>query len=62
MNAFAVLAPWVAVIGLVGCIGTVVVVRKRKSYSAGRLVCVSLMVRASGFEPSSVIVFCVCTP
>jgi hypothetical protein len=32
VNTFAVLAPWVAVIGLVGCIGTVVVVsRKRRS-------------------------------
>jgi hypothetical protein len=32
VNTFAVLAPWLAVIGLVGCVGTaVVVVRKRQS-------------------------------
>jgi hypothetical protein len=29
-NSFAVLSPWLAVIGLVGCIGTVVVVAKRR--------------------------------
>ena len=28
-NAFAVLGPWLAVIGLVGCIGTVAVVAKK---------------------------------
>jgi len=32
VNAFTILAPWLAIIGLVGCIGTVVVVaRKRQS-------------------------------
>jgi len=30
VNTFAVLAPWLAVIGLVGCIGTVVVVAKKR--------------------------------
>lgn len=30
VNVFAVLAPWLAVIGLVGCIGTVVVVAKKR--------------------------------
>lgn len=29
-NTFAILAPWLAVIGLVGCIGTVVVAKKRR--------------------------------
>jgi hypothetical protein len=30
VNTFVVLAPWLAVIGLVGCIGTIVVVAKKK--------------------------------
>ena len=30
VNTFAMLSPWLAVIGLVGCIGTVVVVAKRR--------------------------------
>ena len=30
LNTFAVLAPWLAVIGLVGCIGVVVVAKKRR--------------------------------
>ena len=30
VNTFALLSPWVAVIGLVGCIGTVVVVAKKR--------------------------------
>jgi hypothetical protein len=29
-NTFTVFAPWLAVIGAVGCIGTVVVVAKRR--------------------------------
>jgi hypothetical protein len=29
VNTFAVLSPWLAVIGLVGCIGTVVVVARK---------------------------------
>lgn len=28
-NIFAVLVPWLAVIGLVGCIGTLVVIAKK---------------------------------
>ena len=31
-NSFAVLSPWLAVIGLVGCIGTVVLVAKKRRY------------------------------
>ncbi len=30
VNAFAVLAPWLAVIGLVGCVATVVVVAMKR--------------------------------
>jgi hypothetical protein len=30
VNTFAILAPWLAVIALVGCIGTVVVIRKKR--------------------------------
>jgi hypothetical protein len=30
VNTLAVLAPWLAIIGLVGCIGTVVVIRKKR--------------------------------
>jgi hypothetical protein len=29
-NTFAIAAPWLAVIGLVGCIGTAVVVAKKR--------------------------------
>jgi hypothetical protein len=30
VNTFAVLSPWLAVVGAVGCIGTVVVVAKKR--------------------------------
>jgi hypothetical protein len=30
VNAFSILAPWLAVIGLVGCMGAVVVVAKKR--------------------------------
>jgi hypothetical protein len=30
VNAFAILAPWIAALGLVGCIGTAVVVGKKR--------------------------------
>jgi len=30
VNSFAMLSPWLAIVGLVGCIGTVVVVAKRR--------------------------------
>jgi hypothetical protein len=30
VNTFGLIAPWVAVVGLVGCIGTVVVVAKKR--------------------------------
>jgi hypothetical protein len=30
VNTFAVLEPWLAVIGLVGCIGTIVVIAEKR--------------------------------